>query len=292
MTGVTIAEPSSLAEACGLVRVGEGEAKFLGGGSALVLLLKLGLVQPDVLVSLRGLADVPGWSSIEARDGRLVIGGGTSLTQVADSPLVRRHAPSLAHAASVVGNVRIRNIATMGGALAEADYAADLPAVLVSLGAAAGISDGTASRFLPVEELITDFFTTELAPDEVITEVTLPVAPPGGSSVYLKFSSRSAEDRPCVGVAASAVFDADRALGSLRLVVGAVAGTPQHFPQVTDPYVGAELGERDIADIASAYSETVDPIDDARGSAWYRREVVRAQVRRALDRVVADQRRR
>lgn len=278
---VSVVEPSELAQACALVREQEGEAKFLGGGSALVLLMQLGLLRPRTLVGLRRLADVPGWREIAVADGELRIGGGVPLAAVAAAPLVAANAPSLAHAAGVVGNVRIRSVATMGGALAEADYASDLPAVLISLGAVATLSDGARARSLPVAELITDYFATDLAPDEVVTGVRLPVALPGGASVYLKFGSRSAEDRPCVGVAASARFTG-RAATSLRVVVGAVAGTPQELPAVIAPCVGRALDAAVVDAIADGYAEGIDPIDDLRGSAWYRTQVIRAQVRRAL----------
>jgi carbon-monoxide dehydrogenase medium subunit len=272
-----------LSEAVSAVRGSDGSAKFVAGGTAVVLLMQMRLIAPDTLVGLRTLRDVPGWREIRVADGHLEIGGGVTLSQVAESPEVQQHAPSLAHAAGVVGNIRIRNVATIGGNLAEADYASDPPAVLVALGAAARVSDGVESRELPVEDLLVDFYETALA-DEVITHVRVPVVP-AGRSVYLKYTSRSAEDRPCVGVAAAGRFS-DGMVESAQVVVGAVAGTPQNWPEVTSRLVGTRLDAAVAAAVADEYAERVDPIEDVRGSAWYRREMVRVHVRRALEAIV------
>lgn len=273
-----------IAEAVSALRASDGDAKLVAGGTAVVLLLQMRLIAPTTLIGVRTLTDVPGWKDVRVVDGHLEIGGGATLSQVAESAEVRRHAPSLAHAAGVVGNVRIRNVATMGGNLAEADYASDPPAALVSLGAVARVSDGTSTRDLPVDDLLVDFYETALA-DEVITHVRVPVDP-RARSVYLKYTSRSAEDRPCVGVAASARFDAEVA-EDVQVVVGAVAGTPQHWPEVTGRLVGTRIDSAAAAAVADEYAERVDPIEDVRGSSWYRREMVRVHVRRALEAIAS-----
>lgn len=281
---VEVVAPSSLAEAVEIVRAGDGDAKYLAGGTALVLLVKLRMIDPRTLVSFRGVRDLPGWRSVSAGPGEVRIGGGVTLTELAGHPDIRRLLPSLAHAAGVVGNLRIRNCATVGGAMAEADYASDPPAALVSLDARVEVSDGERRREIPVAEFITDFFTTVLEPGEVVTGLIVPIRAGDVRSVYLKFSSRSAEDRPCVGIAVSGVFDG-AAVADLRVVAGAVAGKPQWFPEVTAQQRGAALTGRTIGLVADGYADLVDPVDDLRGSAWYRREVVRAQVARALRRI-------
>lgn len=278
--------PTSIAEAVEIVRTSDGEAKYLAGGTALVLLVKMGMLNPETLVSLREIRDVSGWEQISAEDDLVTIGGGATLAQISLDPSVIENVPSLASAGAVVGNTRIRNVATIGGLLAEADYASDPPATLVSLGANVVMTDGDHERIIPAYDFITDFFTTELNPEEIVTGIVVPRGGDDTRSAYLRFSSRSAEDRPCVGVAVSGDFEHDE-VRALRVVIGAVAGRPQWFPEITDPYLGQALVERDIADIADAYAEAIDPIDDIRGSGWYRREVTRAQVERALTRIRA-----
>lgn len=277
----TIAEPRLLREATELVVAADGDAKFLGGGTALVLLLRFGMINPETLVSLRGLTDVPGWNEIAQSDGALRIGGGVTLSRVAADAQVRELFPGLAHSAAVVGNTRIRNVATVGGLMAEADYASDPPAALVSLDASVQMSDGQTVRDIPAADFITDFYTTELGEGEVVTGVSIPVPKTPVHSVYLKFCSRSAEDRPCVGVAAAARLD-DGEIASIRVAIGAVGGYPQLFPEHLEPMMGGRLEDSVIRRVAEGYAESVDPITDIRGSAWYRREVVHAQVGRAL----------
>lgn len=269
-----------LADAASIVRRSNGEATLVGGGTAVILLLQLRLIAPKTLVGLRTLADVPGWTEIRLGDGELAIGGGVTLSDVAESRHVRTYAPSLAHAAAVVGNVRVRNVATIAGNLAEADYASDPPAVLVSLGASVTASDGLRARTLLVRDLLTGFYETALD-GEVITGVRVPVAA-GTRSSYLKYCSRSQEDRPCVGVAVSGRF-AGELVESLEVVLGAVAGTPQRWPELTSELVGRRLDAAAVVGLADAYADLVDPIEDVRGSAWYRREMVRVHVRRALE---------
>lgn len=278
MTAFTAA--AGLGEACELVRANPG-AKFVSGGTALVLLVRQRLLAPALLVGLRTLSDVPGWRDIAADDGWLHVGGAVTLGEVAASPLVRENAPSLARAAGLVGNLRVRNVATMGGAVAEADYAADIPAVLVSLGAVIEISDGSSARAVSVTDFLLDYFSTVLAPDEVVTGVRVPLAPVGTVTSYIKFSSRSAEDRPCVVVAASAVVSGLHAR-SLDVVVGAIGPTPQRWPDVLATVAAGRLDAAAATAVADGYAEACDPLDDIRGSAWYRREVVRALVRRAV----------
>ncbi|RZU33459.1 FAD binding domain-containing protein [Blastococcus saxobsidens] len=278
--------PETLGEAAALAREHE-DAKFISGGTAVVLMLQQRLIFPTHLISLTGVTDVPGWREVRRTETGLRIGGGVLLSAVARSAHVRELAPSLASAAGVVGNARIRNQATTGGNVAESDYASDPPSVLVSLGATVEVDDGTAARIVPAAEMFTDFFTTDLRTGEVVTAVHVPAAGPGSHASYTKFCSRSAEDRPCVGVATAARLQ-DGVLASLEVVLGAVAAIPQRWPEVTRAALGRPLDEQVAQEVAEEYAMLVDPIDDHRGSAWYRREMVRVQVRRSLLELAGD----
>jgi aerobic carbon-monoxide dehydrogenase medium subunit len=181
---------------------------------------------------------------------------------------VREGWPVLADAFSLVASPRVRNQATVGGVLADADYASDPPAVLAALGARAVLRSSRGDRAVTIGELIRGYYETCIEPDELLVEVRVPPQPE--HAVYRKFRSRSSEDRPCVAVAAA------RGDGGLRVVVGAVAETPQDFP---------ELCDGDPADVATAYAERIRPLSDSRGSAAYRRRVIAAEVRRAVEAV-------
>src|SRR5207249_1273897 len=156
----------------------------------------------------------------------LRLGAMTTHRAVELSASVRERWPALAAAFSVVASPRVRNQATVGGVLADADYASDPPSMLLALGARAVARSVRGEREIPIEELIVGFYETSLEPDELIVEVGVP----GGAhrAVYRKFRSRSHEDRPCVGVAACRRGD------ELRVVVGAVAGRPQWFPELCE----------------------------------------------------------
>lgn len=270
-------EPASLDEACQLLAAAPEETKALAGGTAVALMLRQGLIAPERLVSLARLAELGG---ITSQGAFVRIGAGVTLTEVARDRLVQERLPSLAYACQRVGNVRVRNVATLGGNLAEADYASDPPAVLASLGGFCTVRNTERVRTVFVDELITGFYTTVLEPGELITEIVVPT-PPSRRAVYLKYVSRSSEDRPCVGVAARADFDG-QAVTEADVVVGAVAGTPQRLEEVCAALAGGALNDSAVAQVAERYGAELEPMDDARGSSWYRRRMITVFVRRAL----------
>jgi aerobic carbon-monoxide dehydrogenase medium subunit len=177
-----------------------------------------------------------------------------------------------------VASPRVRNQATVGGVLADADYASDPPAMLTALEARALVRSRDGEREIPLEELITGHYETSLRNDELIVGVRVPREE---RSTYRKFRSRSHEDRPCVGVAAALRG------GSLRVVVGAVAARPQWFPEICALADGEVLDAALAREIAERYAHAIDPLGDVRGSAEYRRRVIRVEVRRALEDLAA-----
>jgi aerobic carbon-monoxide dehydrogenase medium subunit len=257
--------PTSLEEALGLRAAHGDDATVVAGGTFLAILLNQGLIAPAKLLALRS---VPGLDGIRAND-ELRLGALVTHSAVERSAVVRERWPAVAHVFSVVASPRIRNQATVGGVLGDADYASDPPAMLSALGARVVVRGARGTRELPVEEFIVGHYETSLEADELITEVIVPSG--AVRAVYRKFRSRSHEDRPCVGVAAAATAD------GLRVVVGAVAGTPQFFPDICRLVDPVEIGH--------AYAEAIEPITDLRGSAGYRRRVIAVEVRRAVEEV-------
>jgi carbon-monoxide dehydrogenase medium subunit len=274
-----LVEPTTVEEACSALSSDPEGARLIAGGTAVVVMLQQGLIAPSRIVSMDRLRELEG---ISATAGGLRIGARETLTDVARSSELRASAPALAGACGHVGNVRVRNAATLGGNVAEADYASDPPTVLACLGATCTVQASSGRRSLPVRDLITDFYTTTLERDEIITEVVVPAREPGERSIYLRYLSRSSEDRPCVGVAARARFDPGGSVDALDVAVGAVAGTPRMHPDVTQTALGQRLDDRVIDEVADGFADVVDPLDDVRGSSWYRRKVIAVLVRRAL----------
>jgi carbon-monoxide dehydrogenase medium subunit len=275
---VELARPATVDEAIRILDESDGEGKLIAGGTAVVLMMRQGLISPPLLVSLQ---DVQGMTGIDRSDGFLRIGAQVTLGAVASSGLVRAHAPALVHACNVVGNVRVRNVATLAGNLAEADYASDPPSMLTCIGATCSVQGPDGNRTLPISELITGFYSTALGAAEVIKEVSVPMVRLDERTAYLKYVSRSSEDRPCVGVAARAVFD-DGAAKELNVVIAGVAGTPAVAPHACDLGIGRALEDGTITAIAEAHADSIEPMEDARGSAWYRTQMIRVFVTRAL----------
>jgi carbon-monoxide dehydrogenase medium subunit len=188
----------------------------------------------------------------------------------------------------VVGNVRVRNQATIGGNLSAADYAADPPAMLTALDARAQVTGPEKKREIPLSEFFLGFYTTALEPNEILAEIIIPALPVSARAAYHKYTSISAEGRPCVAVGAVADFDPNGKCLDLRIAVGAAVETPQRVRDAEALAHGSTLTDELVAAIAEEYSLKLDPLTDGRGSAWYRREMIRVFVKRALEEVRGD----
>jgi carbon-monoxide dehydrogenase medium subunit len=247
-------------------------------------MLGQGLLSLDYLVDLR---HIPRLDEIEHEPGiGLRLGTLVSHRTVERSPIVRAHLPFLAEVFHNVANVRVRNQATVGGVLAEADYASDPPAALIALNAAVRITGPDGERDLPVAELLRGWYETSLATGELILHVRVPEPEAGTRLAYRRFVSRSTQDRPCVSIAIAVRLSGSRC-HELRVVVGAVAATPQRFPDVEELAHGEKISDALARQIAHEYAGRIEPLSDARGSAWYRRRAVEVLLRRTLLEVAA-----
>jgi aerobic carbon-monoxide dehydrogenase medium subunit len=268
--------PETLEEALALRAERGDEATVLAGGTFLGILMNQGFLSPSAFLSLGA---VPELREMEVVNGELRLGAMVTHRAIERDARVREGWPMLADAFGVVASPRVRNQATVGGVLADADYASDPPAALQALGARIVLRSPAGERTVAVEELILGYYETCIAPDELLVEVRVP--PAHGRAVYRKFRSRSHEDRPCVAVAAA------RDGGRLRVVVGAVAERPQEFADVCALADGGDIDRALAAEIGRGYAERVAAIGDARGSADYRRRVTAVEVRRALEELAA-----
>jgi carbon-monoxide dehydrogenase medium subunit len=272
-------EPHSIDEATSLLAQHGDDARIIAGGTAVVLMLKNRLISPGVLVSVAGLDDL---KYIRADDGALRIGALTSIREVERSPTVLERCFTLADTCRQVANVRVRHAATVGGNLCEADYASDPPCVLVAARARVKVASARGEREVPLTEWFTDFYETARQPDEIVTELIVPIPSASTRSAYLKYVTRSHEDRPCLGVAAFVDLDAGGACKDLRVVVGAAAATPQEVPGAEKLAIGHQLTDEVIREVAEGYAAAIEPLSDLRGSAWYRTQMIRVFVRDAI----------
>ena len=272
-------EPREVAEALDLlVKHGE-DAHLIAGGTATVLLLRQGLIRPGHVISLRAIGALSGIG--RAHDGGLRIGATATHRQAERSADVRALSPALTNAFASVATVRIRNQATVGGGLAHADPAQDPPPMLAALGAAVTAVSPRGARSIAVEDLAIDHFTTTLAADEIITEVVVPPLAPRTRATYVKFLPRTADDYATVAVAA-AMRLADGAVEDARIVLGAVGPTPIRARAAEAALAGAKPSRERLAQAAALVRDEVDPLDDLRGSAEYKREMARVWTERAL----------
>src|SRR5262245_18433453 len=193
-------------------------------------MLRQQLIAPEAPVSIGG---IPGLDRIERSGGELRLGSLVTHRQVEISPVVREHLPILAETFGKVANIRVRNAATVGGVMAESDYASDAPTVLLALDATVEASGPAGSRAIPCGEFFLAFYEAALEPDEVLTGVRVPHPPADTSASYIKYVTRSWEDRPCVGVAALVrLEECGYRCAELRVAVGAAAVVPQRLPDV------------------------------------------------------------
>ena len=274
-------EPKTVAETLETCAHYGEEAKLVAGGTWLAIVLKQGLLMPSALISLH---QIDGLNSVRYESGiGLIIGAMVSLRAAEFDPVIKRHFPELAYTCGVVANVRIRNQATVGGCLCDADYASDPPSMFAALNAQVILQSKTGTRAVPVADFIVGHYETTIRPDEMLTQVIVPERPQTGRGIYLKYRSRSHEDRPCVGVSAVADIDAAGVCQSLDVVIGAVANTPQKLPLITANAIGKQLEPNLIKTIADGYADSIDPLSDIRGSSWYRQQMIQVHVKRALN---------
>jgi aerobic carbon-monoxide dehydrogenase medium subunit len=293
MTTIKFLEPTDFSEAVSLLNQHADNAKIIAGGTSVVLMLQQKLIAPSVLISL---GRVSNYDFIRHEEDGLHIGALTKLRDIECSEVVKKFCPALAHTFSVIGNVRVRNQATIGGNLSAADYAADPPAMLIALDARVQVHGGALSvskrpeekREIPLGEFFLGFYTTALESNEILAEVIIPALPSSARAAYHKYTSISAEGRPCVAVGAVADFDPDEKCMDLRIAVGAAVETPQRVIGAETMAHGQVLTDELVAAIADEYARTLDPLTDVRGSAWYRKEMIRVFVKRALQEVRDD----
>jgi len=272
--------PTSLAEACEALREGGGEAAVLAGGTDLLIQMKEGSRRPVTLVSLRDVPDLR--YVLLGDDGGLSIGAATRLSDIENSPDVRRAFPAIAEAASWIGSVQVRDRATIGGNLCNAAPSADTASILIAYGASATISDGRSERTVSLEEFFSGPGQTVLETGELLTAITVPPAPANSHGKYYK-TFRSAMDCCTVGVAAVVAFAADmKTVDDARIVLGAIAPTPIRAPKCEQMLAGETLDEGLIARVGVQAAAESRPIDDVRASAEYRRVLAEVLTKRAL----------
>lgn len=280
-----LVEPASFEEACSLLSEREN-ARAIAGGTALLILIKQGLYVPGLLINLKKLRGADGITYDPVHGLR--IEALASILDVETSTPVRQHYPLLADATHVVANIRIRNMASMGGNLAHADYQSDPPAALVALGAELELTSTEGRRKVALSEFLIGPYETALHEGELVSSILVPPSPSGCAGVYLKFVTGSSEERPCAGIAVFGRLQMG-ICEEVRVVVGAVSGAPVRVYRAEECAMGEKLTPHIIDQVAREASRAVEPISDVRGSADYKRHIVGVLTKRALARLRKEQ---
>jgi carbon-monoxide dehydrogenase medium subunit len=279
MMAFELLEPGSLKEAIALIDPDDPEVRPIAGGTALMLMMKAGVFRPRRLVSLRKLGDA--FSRIAASPaGDLTIGAMAPLSALENSPTVARGAPVIVRTMRRLSNVRVRNVATVGGALAHADPHMDLPPVLIALGATIAVSGPAGERTMAIEDLFTGYYETSLAKNELITQLRVP-AQGETRAVYFKVTSGSADDWPSLGVAV-ALRAEGKTVKSARIVVSAATTKATRLKAAEAALLGGGADDKTLKNVADAAVDEADIIADLRGSASYKRELLRVYAVRAV----------
>jgi carbon-monoxide dehydrogenase medium subunit len=276
--------PTSLEQVFELLdRHGE-DARVLAGGTALVIQMKQRLVQPSHVIGLRRVA---GLNDIETTAEGVKIGALCTQRQIQNSPVIREVVPLLSDTFRKVATPRIRNMATIGGGLVNGDPSQDPPPTLIALGASAVMASKDGERVVALADLFIDYYETDVQPGEVLTSISVPQAPAGSGSVYLKFLPRTADDYGTVSVAAVVSREQDGSCKDVRIVLGSVGVTPIRARQAEDSLRGKPLTDENIRAAAALVKDAVDPLEDFRGSAEYKTEMAEVFARRAIEQAMA-----
>lgn len=284
MTPFELVAPASLREAIAELDPKDPSVRALGGGTALMLLMKAGVFRPTRLVSLRAIE--PKYSTIEAvAGGGVRIGALATLSALERSPLVKREAPVITEALRTLANVRVRNVATVGGSLAHGDPHMDLPPVLAALGATICTSGPAGEREIPADTLIMGYYQTALAHGELISEIVVP-AQHDQRAAYLKITTRSADDWPALGVTVVLSMDGPR-VREARVVASAATEMPQRLTGSEAVLKGAQIEDAVLARAGEAAVEEAAVVSGVHGSAAYRKALLRVAVGRCVRKALA-----
>jgi len=270
--------PRTLDEAIALLQKLGPEAKLLSGGQSLIPMMKLRLVSPEHIVDINR---IPGLDYISESDGHLKIGALAREHQLETSEVVKTKFPVLAETANVIADPLVRSQATICGNLAHGDPANDHPATMLALGATVVATGPKGRREIGIEDFFPGLFTTALEAEEILTEIKVPVPPPRSGGAYLKLE-RKVGDFATAGVAVQLTLDESGACKRAGIGLTNVGMTPIKAKQTEAFLTGKQLDDATIQQAAELAASESQPMDDIRGSAAYKRDLVRVLTGRAL----------
>ena len=270
--------PNTIPEAIAMLQQHGDAAKILSGGQSLIPMMKLRLARPAILIDINRIS---GLSHIKEEGGYLKIGGLTREAELEFSPLVRSKYPILADTTHVIADPQVRNLATVGGNLAHGDPANDHPATMIALGAQVVANGPKGERVIPIDNFFVSLFATALKPDEILTEIRVPVPPPRSAGAYLKLE-RKVGDFATAAVAVQVTLDENGACQKVGMGLTNVGATPVKARKAEDFLRGKKLDDAAIAQAAQLAADQAEPSADLRGPVEYKKGLVKELAKRAL----------
>lgn len=277
--------PASLDEAIRALNSYGDEAKLLSGGHSLLPMMKLRLANPKLLIDL---SRIPGLSGIKQEGDKLAIGALTTHYQIESSELLKEKCPLLPQTARVIGDVQVRNRGTIGGSLAHADPAADLPAAMLALGAELAAKGPEGDRWLKAEDFFLGLMTTALNPAEILTEIRVPVLSGTCGTAYLK-APQQASGFAIVGVAVWLKMDG-QICSDIGIGVTGLDAKPFRARRVEEQLRGKKLAPGLVEEASSQATHGMDPLGDIHASAEFRAHLARLYTARGIQEAVKNAR--
>ncbi|MEA3241379.1 MAG: xanthine dehydrogenase family protein subunit M [Pseudomonadota bacterium] len=279
MEHFTYQRAGSITEALELKEQHGEQARFLSGGTDILLLIKKGIISPRLLISLRNIKELRG---IRQSGNKLVIGSGTTLRTLEKSKLIADSFPALHDAVSQTASVQIRNVATLGGNIINASPGADCAAPLLIYRAIVTLVNRQGQeRGVSLESFFTGFKRIDLKPDEIVKEFIIEMPPTGAGSAYLKFMKRNAMDLAHVGVGIYLSIGKNDHCEQILIGLATVAPTPIRAESAEKYLQGRVIDQDSLTAAAEIAVGSISPIDDFRGRAWHKTEIVKTYIRRA-----------
>ncbi len=275
--------PGSVEEAIALLQQYEDEAKLIAGGHSLIPVMKLRFAQPAHLIDIRR---IPGLAGIREDGDALVVGALTTYRQLADSELLRRRVPILAETAREVGDMQVRNLGTIGGSLAHADPAADMPATVLALDATIRAVGPNGSRTVAVDDFFVAMMTSALEPDEVLTEIRVPLPPERTGGAYEKYAHPASGYALC-GVAAVVTLGGQGRVERARVALTGVGLKATRATATEQALAGQEPSAETIERAAQRVTDGMEIRTDNPGSEGYNAHIAQLYTKRAIERAVA-----
>jgi carbon-monoxide dehydrogenase medium subunit len=272
--------PKTIPEAITLLQQHGEDAKILSGGQSLIPMMKLRIARPGYLIDINRIS---GLSYIKEEDGFLKIGGLTREAELEASPLIRSKYPILIDTAHVIADPQVRNLATVAGNLAHGDPANDHPATMLALDAQVVATGSRGERVIPIEGFFLSLFSTALQPDEILTEIRIPLALPHSGGAYFKLE-RKVGDFATAAVAAQLTLDSSGAVQKVGIGLTNVGPTPIKVQKAENFLRGKKLDEANIRQVAQLAADDAQPSSDLRGPAEYKKGLIKELAKRALSR--------